>query len=61
MEKLENAADRAREHSIATIAQPKRIGAWHPTRQVHVEDPAQRGFVRRRASLSHNIPAFPEA
>jgi len=31
---LENAADRASEPP-ASIAQPKRIGACHPTRQVH--------------------------
>jgi hypothetical protein len=29
---LENAADRVKEQSSATIAQPKRIGARHPTR-----------------------------
>jgi hypothetical protein len=33
---LENAADRAKEHSAATIAQPKRMKRWaNPTRQVH--------------------------
>ena len=34
----ENVADRAKEQSVATIAQPKRIGPWRPTRQVHYPD-----------------------
>jgi hypothetical protein len=53
--KLENAADRASELQ-ANIAQPKRIGTWHSTRQVHYPGALTGRFVGRFYGVQASLP-----